>query len=300
MRLTLEALVVLDAIERRGSFAGAAEELHRVPSAVTYAVQKIEDELDVLLFDRSGHRARLTEAGRELLREGRYLLGAAAELEQRVKRMATGFEVELRIGMTDLVPLSRMFPLVEEFYGLRSGTRLKLSVEVFGGLWDALATGRVDLAVGAPGEGPPGGGYAVHEMARLKSAFMVAPVHPLARASEPLEPEDILPHRAVVAADSSRNLPARTAGLLSGQDVLTLPDVHHKIAAQIAGLGSGYLPLHLTREHVARGRLIVKKVREPCPPLPVYLAWPTTRQGKALAWFVERLRDPSAGAALFG
>jgi DNA-binding transcriptional LysR family regulator len=119
MRVTLDALRVLDAIDRRGSFASAACELHRVPSAV---VQKIEAEFDVVLFDRSGHRAELTAVGREMLREGRHLLNAAAELEQRVKRIATGFEVELRIGVSDFIPLERIFPLVEEFYDLRWGT----------------------------------------------------------------------------------------------------------------------------------------------------------------------------------
>ncbi len=105
MRLALDSLVVLDAIERHGSFAAAAEVLHRVPSAVTYAVQKLEEDLGVAIFDRSGHRAQLTEAGRELLREGRRLLVAAGELEARVKRVATGYEVELRIAVDDLVPM---------------------------------------------------------------------------------------------------------------------------------------------------------------------------------------------------
>jgi len=39
MRLSLDALLVLDAIDRKGSFAAAATELHRVPSAITYAVR---------------------------------------------------------------------------------------------------------------------------------------------------------------------------------------------------------------------------------------------------------------------
>ena len=59
MKLSLDALQVLDAIDRRGSFAAAAEELHRVPSAITYSVQQVEEGLDVLLFDRGGHRAKL-------------------------------------------------------------------------------------------------------------------------------------------------------------------------------------------------------------------------------------------------
>ena len=50
MRLTLEGLEVLDAIDRKGSFAAAAEELHRVPSAITYSVQQLENALGVSPF----------------------------------------------------------------------------------------------------------------------------------------------------------------------------------------------------------------------------------------------------------
>mgnify|MGYP006325042229 CR=1 FL=1 len=152
MRLALDSLVVLDAIERHGSFAAAAEALHRVPSAVTYAVQKLEEDLGVSIFDRSGHRAQLTEAGRELLREGRRLLVAAGELEARVKRVATGVEVELRIAVDDAIPLERLFPLFKTFYDECLGTRLRVLAEVFGGTWDALVSGRADLVIGAPGE----------------------------------------------------------------------------------------------------------------------------------------------------
>ena len=60
MPLTLDTLAILDAIDRRGSFARAAEALERAPSSLTYAVQQLEADLDVLVFDRSGHRARLT------------------------------------------------------------------------------------------------------------------------------------------------------------------------------------------------------------------------------------------------
>ncbi|HEX6413615.1 MAG TPA: LysR family transcriptional regulator, partial [Burkholderiales bacterium] len=45
LKLSLEGLQILDAISRRGSFAAAAEELFRVPSTITYAVQKLEEDL---------------------------------------------------------------------------------------------------------------------------------------------------------------------------------------------------------------------------------------------------------------
>lgn len=289
MRLTLDALAVLDAIDRKGSFAAAAEELHRVPSAMTYAVQKLEEDLDVLLFDRSGHRAQLTEAGKQLLSEGRHLLHAAAELEARVKRVATGYEVELRIAVDDVIPMARLYPLFGDFYAEGCGTRLRILAEVYGGAWDALVTGRADLVIGAPGEGPAGGGYSTRPLGAVQWQFMVAPTHPLAQAPEPLKPEDILKYRSIAAADSSRNLPPRTSGLLSGQDVLTVPDMRCKIAFQRAGLGVGYLPVHMVREEMQSGRLVVKQTLEPKPGISLLIAWHSADRGKALRWFLDRL-----------
>lgn len=298
MRLTLDALTVLDAIDRKGSFAAAAEELHRVPSAITYAVQKLEEDLGVPLFDRSGHRANPTDAGRELLREGRHLLHAATELESRVKRVATGYEVELRIAVDDILPKERLYPLLQEFYREACGTRLRLLTEVYGGAWDALVTGRADLVLGAPSEGPAGGGYSTRLLGTVQWEFMVAPTHPLATVTEPIPPEEILKHRSIAAADSSRNLPPRTSGLLSGQDVLTVADLRDKIDFQCAGFGVGYLPVHMVRDEVSGGRLVVKQVLESKPGAQVFIAWRTADRGKALRWFLDRLKDAELLAGL--
>ncbi len=292
MRLTLDALLAIDAIDRRGSFAAAAHELHRVPSALTYTVQKLEEDLDVLLFDRRGHRAKLTPAGRALLEEGRHLLRAAGELEARVKRVATGWEAELRIVYDGLLPAAAMLQLARDFYAQNADTRLRFNAEVLGGCWDALASGRADLAIGASGEGPSGGGYQTRPLGEIDWEFAVAPSHPLAQAEEPLTRADILAHRAVVVADSSRSLPPRTTGLLSGQDALTISDAASKLQAQAMGLGVGYLPQCLAAAAVARGELVIRKTEEPKVSQMLHLAWRTAHRGKALRWFTGQVCAP--------
>lgn len=299
MRLTLDALAVFDAIERKGSFAAAADELHRVPSAVTYTVQKLEQDLGVKLFDRSGHRATLTEAGQELLREGRHMLRAACELECRIKRVATGWEAELRIAYDDVIPVERIFALAAEFYRKESGTRLRLQAEILGGCWDALMSGRADLVIGASGEGPPGGGYTTLPLGSVEFVFAVAPHHPLAKLPEPLKSEDILHHRSVSAADSSRNLPARTSGILSGQDVFTVHNMHAKLAAQRLGLGVGYLPRYLIAKDLAEGSLVIKRTMETKTDTQLFIAWRSVKRGKALRWWLKRLEDPAFAKRLF-
>ena len=300
MKLSLEALQVLDAIDRRGSFAAAAEELFRVPSAVTYTVQKLEQDLDVALFDRRGHRAVLTAPGLELLQQGRHLLRAACELEFRVKRLATGWETELRIALDAVINVDRFLPVLADFYTEQSGTRVRVSGEVLGGTWDALISNRVDLAIGVSGESPASGGYAVRPLGSVEFVFAVAPSHPLAALPEPLRREQILAYRAVAVGDTSRNQPPRSVGLLSGQDVLTVPSLEAKTSAQVAGLGCGYLPRFAAMVEAGARRLVIKEVEEHNPEERAGYAWRTGEKGRALRWFVKRLEDPQVRAALLG
>lgn len=295
LKLSIEALEVIDAIARKGSFAAAAESLYRVPSALTYTVKKLEDDLDVVLFDRTGHRATLTEAGAELLKEGRHLLDAAQALESRVKRVATGVETDIGIAISDLFTNVATFKILNEFYLQNFGTRVRVTREVFGGSWDALLTGRADISIGAPGEAPPTGSCSTKLLGHLEFVFAVAPHHPLASMTEPLNHQDIIQYRSVAAADSSRNLPPRTSGILSGQDVLTVPDMQSKLDAQLMGLGVGYLPIKLAQQQAKIGRLIIKDVAEARTLAPTFLAWRSTNRGssmgKAQQWLLKKFEQ---------
>ena len=299
MKISLDALQVLDAIERHGSFTAAAAALHRVPSALSHAVAKLESDLGLTLFIREGRRATLTPAGRTLLEDGRDLLRAAGELERRVQRIATGWEAELRIALDMILPAERLLPLIGRFHAAEHGTRIRLSYEVLGGSWDALVTGRADLVIGAPGDLPARSGISTRTLkhdARL--LFMVAPIHPLAGHDGPIPATELRRHRAVAIADTSRELVARNAGLLEGQDALRVPDMQSKAAAQAAGLGVGHLPRWLAEREAGAGRLVEKPLADPRPPMPLHVAWRTRNAGKALAWFLAELEKTGEIEAL--
>jgi len=301
--LSLDSLQLVEAIARRGSFAGAAEELGRAPSAVTYAARKLEDELDVLLFDRRGYRARLTPAGEELLREGRQLIAAAEDLRRRVQRVARGWERELRIALDSVLPFTRLLPLIGAFC-TEAPTQLRVSHEVLGGTWDALAGGRCDLAIGATAGGPAGQhgtGYRTRRLGEVQFVFAVAPGHPLAAARVPLSTGEMRAHRQIVVGDTSQQLAPRTTGLLGAADTITVPSMADKIAAQAAGLGVGYLPLHLVREHLARGELVAKSTeseREHGESVVLHAAWRADARGKAINWWLTQLSAAEVRAAL--
>jgi DNA-binding transcriptional LysR family regulator len=153
--------------------------------------------------------------------------------------------------------------------------------------------------IGAPSEAPPEHGAAVRPLGEVQFVFAVAPEHPLAQAPEPIRVSDILQHRIVVAADTSRNLPPRSVGLSNGQDTLTVPTMQAKLEAQLFGLGVGFLPLNLAGPALSTGRLVRKEVEEDSiKTTRISLAWRPRDAGKALRWWLEKLEEPTVRVAL--
>lgn len=298
LRLSLDALQIIDAIDRRGSFSAAGKELHRVPSTISYTVAKLEDDLGVQVFERHGPRVQLTRAGQELLKEGRYLLTAALDLEHRVRRVASGWETELALGIDSMFSALALKDDVSAFCAVAPQTRLRIAQETLSGTWEALLERRVDLLIGAPGDGPAGGGFVAQAIGTLPFVFAVAPGHPLAQAPGPLTRNHLQQYRAVVVADSARHIAPRTVGLMLGQDTLTVPGMHAKFDYQVAGLGFGFLPEPCARAAIARGLLVARVVEEPKPAETFYLAWRAGEEGAALSWWRARMRQPDLFARL--
>jgi len=299
--LTPDALAMLQAIDKAGSFAAAARELGVVPSALTYRVRQIEDALDVLLYDRSSRQARLTAAGTELLREGGRLLCEIDAVANRVKRVATGWESQLTIAVDSIISKPTVMELCESFFALGAPTRLKLRDEALSGTLEALTSGQADLAIGVALE--PGSSTGVHgkPLGSVSFVYAVAPHHPLASAPEPLSDELLLQHRAVAVADSVQRGSGLTIGLLGGQDVFTVTGMPAKLDAQLRGLGGGFVPEGMARSYLEAGRLVVRKTERPPRVVRVSYAWlgGTARsQGRALQWWLKQLDSPTTRAAL--
>jgi DNA-binding transcriptional LysR family regulator len=287
--LTLEALRALDAIDRKGSFAAAAESLYKVPSALSYTIARLETDLGVQLFDRSRQKAQLTAAGQLLLQQGRHLLQASRQLEEAVRQLDTGWERQLVIAVDSVVPLSPLFSLIDSFHQLGKLTRLVLSEQVMAGSWEALQSGRADLAVGLSGEGVSGQ-FELQPMAELEFVFAVAPHHELAQQNRVVTQQDLQQHTAIVVSDSALDLPARDSGLFDSRRRVVVSSMHAKIAAQQAGLGVGFLPRHLIKEQIRSGTLVVKACEVPRSNTMLYLGWRRQSQpGEALKWFSQAL-----------
>lgn len=286
--ISLDGLIVLDAIDRKGSFSAAAESLFRVPSSLTYTVQKLESDLGTKLFERKGQRAELTLVGQLVLRQGREILSTTSRLEEAVRQLETGWESSLTLAIDTVVPDLPLLQLIGEFTELGKQVTVNISEESLGGGWDALYSGRADIAIGVTGELPKGQ-YHVVEIGELEFVFALNPAHPLAQHAGPIPTEALLQFPSIVVADSSTALAQRSSGLFDSRQVIRVPNMQTKIKAQQLGLGVGYIPKHLILDALAARSLLACHVEMPRPPQAVFMAWRKDAQGKAKDWFTERL-----------
>lgn len=301
--LTLDALRVIETIARRGSFAAAAAELHRVTSAVSYTVQKLEEDLDIAIFDRSGHRAKLTAAGKMLVERGRDLLAASNQLVEDARAVAGGWEPQLAIAIDQVYPEQLLLPLLARFYEMQTAenanTNVRVLAEVLTGPWDALESGRADIAIGS-------GQIALPKLFRRRKLgsvsfiYVAAPTHPIfdddALAEKSKRILDLENYRAIAIADTARQRPVNSFRLGLRQPILTVSSFAAKIAALEAGLGIGTVPTALAREALARGSLQKIPVTAEFDRGELYLAWRVDPNGRAKQWFLQQL--PKLFAAL--
>lgn len=301
--LSPEALGLIERVARSGSFAAAARELGLAPSALTYRVRRIEDALDVLLFDRSRRQAVPTAAARELLREGARILEDLEAIAQRVRRVATGWEAQLTIAADSVIDRATLLDLCEAFLAGQPPTRLRLLHTTLSGTLEALTSGRADLALGVTLEAGLPEGLPHRPLGTLAFVFAVAPHHPLAQLGRPLTDADLRAHRAVAVADSALHRRALHLGLLPGQDVFTVPDMAIKLQAQLRGLGAGYLPEPLARPHLQSGALVACALERPARAALLQVVWRAPerqRPGPALQWWLDRLENAATCQALLG
>ncbi len=292
-KLSLEALEVLDAIDRKGSFAAAAASLYRVPSALTYTIQKLEEDLGLVLFRKVGRKSELTPAGRHLVEQGRELLEAARRLEESTRQVNSGWEPYLKIALESAFEFHVLAPYLDRFYQLNSDVEISVVEEVLAGTWESLIDDEADLIVGV---GEPDlsfntQGICIQEFKKFAWHFLVPKGHPLGELKRPLTEDDVSQYRGVVVKDSSKHMPAFNRRVFEKQSALKVSSLSYKIEAQRQGLGVGFLPEHRVKDCLESGDLLSLEIEGGSNEFQSYIAWKSNNKGKALRWFVEALSE---------
>jgi DNA-binding transcriptional LysR family regulator len=254
-RITLDQWRALLAVVDEGSYAKAAQALHKSQSSVTYAVQQLESQLGVKAFRIEGRKAELTPTGQLLYRRARYLVDEAVGLEQAAKKLSAGWEAELQVAVETIFPTWLLLECLERLAAESPHTRIELIETVLGGRDDSLLK-QVDLAI----FGTIPQGFMAEPLMRMRFVLAAHPDHPLHRLGRKLSTQDLRAHRQLVVRESS---PQRSTPLtLEATQRWTVGNMATSIEAARAGYGFAWLPEERIREELKAGTLKALPLRE--------------------------------------
>lgn len=256
-RVTLEHWRVLRAVVDAGSYARAAERLHKSQSGVTYAIQRLEWMLNVKVFELQGRKAVLTDTGLLLYRRAGVLLGEAAALEDTAGQLAAGFEPEIRLAVDVVFPTWLLLDCLGRFAEAQPDTRIELFEIVLGGTEQALTEDQVDLAIGSVVPA----GYLADPLLQLRFVAVAAPSHPLHALDRVLLPGDLRRHRQLVLRDMNPKRQHDT-GWLAAEQRWTVTHKATSIRAACLGHGFAWYPDSMIRDELASGALKPLPLRE--------------------------------------
>jgi len=248
-KITLDQWAALVAVVEEGGYAQASQRLHRTQSTVTYTIQKLEDLLDLKVFEIRGRRAVLTPAGEVLFRRGKSLVDDAARLERSAASLAEGWEPELRLAVDMIFPTWLLLRALAEFGDEHPEVRIELIEAVLGGAEEALLEGRVDFVIGSHVPG----GFIGDPLMQVRFVCAASPAHPLHRLNRPLTLDDLRQHRHLVVRDSGARR-SRSGGWLN-EKRWTVSNKATSIRAACMGLGFAWYAEENIREELEAGTL---------------------------------------------
>lgn len=249
-RITLEQWRSLVAVVEAGGYAQAAEALHKSQSSVTYAVQKLEELLDVKAFVIRGRKAVLTPTGQMLYRRARTLLEDAGGLERAARKSSAGWESEIALAVEVPFPTWLMLRCLARFGEESPQTRIELFETVLGGTPEAIEKGDVDLAISP--RIPHG--FNGEPLMPVRFIPVAHPDHALHKLGRELTLRDLRKHRHLVVRDTGTRRDKRAA-TVEVEQRWTVTNMTTSIGAACRGHGFAWFPEEKIRSELAEGVL---------------------------------------------
>ena len=283
-------LQVLLAVADAGSFAGAARRLNRATSAITYAIDNLEAQLGLPLFDRVATRKpELTQAGRAVLAEARAVTHGVDMLRAKVKGLLEGLEAEISLAVDVMLPTARLVDALQGFQTTFPTVQLRLHVETLGAVTQLVLDGTANIGVSGPNVAADGTESIA--IGGVQLVPVAAPFHPLARLGGQAR-GSAREHIQLVLTDRSKLTEGQDFGVV-GPKTWRLADLGAKHALLLAGVGWGSMPAPMVKGDIEAGRLVELDLTDwwaATYPMRV-LHRIDSPPGPAAQWLIERFKS---------
>lgn len=253
MKVTLQQLLTLHAVVRAGSFQGGAQALHKTHPSVITLLGKLEAQLRFALFDRSGYRTVLTEAGTAFYRQSLGVLDELGALEDLAEHLGQGNEARLRIVIGDVTPLDGILRILRDFANRYPHVQLDLSFENLAGPRERVLDGDADLMIHHVNSADLR--FESQSLACVQIIPVVAPGFLDFAITRESRYDDLKRYVQCIIRDTARHSERESRFVLEGAPSMTVGDQHTKKAVILRGMAWGHMPDFMIADELEAGTL---------------------------------------------
>lgn len=258
--MTFDQVLVFHTIVKLGGFKSASDAMHRTQPAISLAIKKLEEELSVELFDRSGYRPVLTEHGKLFFERSRELMHGMEELEGLAHSFRGGDEPLVSVAIDGISPLPKILKLCKNFGKDYPHTKLNLSFDILSEAERRVLESEAQIGITHFVSNPE-----ELEVIPITTMRMIPVMsEELFNLKSPTRDQDLLDIDQIVVSDKNQKSKANF-GLLSGGRKWKLEDPNFKKEIIMASLGWGHLPEHTIETEIAEKKLVVLNFKDVHP-----------------------------------
>ncbi|MFH1803273.1 MAG: LysR family transcriptional regulator [Pseudomonadota bacterium] len=292
--ITLDQFRVFVTVVDVGSFAAAARQLNRTQSAITYTIQKLEDQTGLVLFDRQNYRPGLTKAGQSLLPHAQKILAEVAGYRLHADGIARGLEASISIALSQYAPASPFVAALALFQKKFPTVRISI-LTITVQTTELLDNRTIDFAI-LPEYVPFGAPYKRVNCGKVSICAVARPDHPLAQFAGKIPVEAMEQQTQIITSSRTSSVLARNYAVQS-LNYWQVNDLETKLSLILGGVGWGGMPEHMVVPHIANGALVRLDPDswdglDQMPILNIVAAHrQDTKPGPAGQWLLDHLRD---------
>jgi DNA-binding transcriptional LysR family regulator len=265
--MTLKELEAFHLAATLGSFALAAQRAHVTQSSLSKRIAELESWAGTELFDRSGRKAQLTEAGQRLLPVASQMLGLKQSVRAALKTSPT-LTGTCRFGVSELGALTWLPRFVARMQTDHPNLVLQLHVDLGRQLERQVIRGELDCAI-VPGPAEKSN-IASHTIDQVRIAWMASPGR--LRPGTVMNAKELSRHPVITMTEGSgltQAFDSWAAGQgLHMQRIVASNSLMAIVGLTMADVGLSFLPQAFMRPWIDRGELVELRSSPPLPALP--------------------------------
>jgi DNA-binding transcriptional LysR family regulator len=250
---SIDQLLVLLTVAEAGGFSAAAKRLGRATSAISYAIDTLEAQLGLSLFDRGTTRKpKLTQQGEAVVSEAKAVAHSIETLRARVRGFLDELEPEVSLVVDSMLPNDRLATLLREFHAQFPTVPVRLLVQTLGGVERVIRDGQARIGVGSQLHMDMTGFRRIN-IKGVQVIPVAAPSHPLNRASKSAPPQA----RDFVQLVLSEQPAAKSRDFaVVSLNTWRIGDQAARHKLLLAGIGWSGMPEPIVRADIEAGRLV--------------------------------------------